>query len=483
MPDLVTNGGGKQTQPVYLPSVTDPNGSDGRHPGRRRGRSERDALALVLRLVRSRDGATRQELEILSGLSRAVVADRLTLLLELGLVEEGDLRASTGGRSPRLVHFRSKAGYLLAGAIGSTTLGVGFSDLSGRLLAEHHEARDAALGPDRVVDRIATLFEWLLEEHPAARELWGIGLALPGAVRLPNGRLSAHGAQQLVPGWQDFPVTERLSQRLGSPVYVDNEVHLMALGELHAGRGSVGDDLLFVKVGTGIGAALCSGGAVHRGAHGFAGDIGHLVVSDESGTICRCGNTGCLEALAGGAAIAREASAAARDGRSAMLADVLADREITAADVGTAAHRGDPYSIELLANAGQQVGGVVAALVNGYNPSLVVVGGGLAQAGEVLLAAIRDAIFRRSRSLATQSVQVVRAEMGKTATLVGASLSVADELFSWEYLRQWIDHGSPVAAVRDVDHAYDHARPTGIDGRTPGSIERLGSFGPVGGSR
>jgi glucokinase-like ROK family protein len=455
-----------------------------RQVARRRARGERDALALVLRLVRSGRAATRQEIESLSGLSRAVVADRIGSLLERGLLVEGELRASTGGRAPRQVHFHSNAGYLLSGSIGSTTLGVGLADLSGRLLAEHHEARDETLGPDRVLERVTTLFEWLLQEHPQAREVWGIGLAVPGPVRLPGGRLSAQGAEPLVPGWDGYPVAGMLSERLGSPVYVDSEVHLMALGELHAGRGLGGDDLLFVKLGTGIGAALCANGQVHRGAHGYAGDIGHLVVTDESPTICRCGNTGCLEALAGGAAIAREAGAAARAGRSAMLADVLASgREISAADVGTAAHRGDPYSIELLAGCGHLVGTVLAALVNGYNPSLVVVGGGVAQAGEVLLAAIRDAIHRRSRSLASQQVQVVRAEMGKTATLVGGSLAVADELFSWEYLRQWIDQGAPTRIRTNVEDEPTHNLANDASPGSAGTRTRSRSSQPVGSQR
>lgn len=453
-----------------------------RQGGRRRARGERDALALVLRLVRSGGASTRQEIETLSGLSRAVVADRIGSLLGRGLLEEGELRASTGGRSPRQVHFRSTAGYLLAGAVGTTTLGVGLTDLSGRLLAEHHEPRDATLGPQRVLDRVATLFEWLLEEHPQAQDVWGVGLALPGPVRLPGGRLSARSAEQQVPGWQDHPVAQRLAERLGISVYLDNEVHLMALGELHAGRGVGGDDLLFVKLGTGIGAALCTGGQVHRGANGYAGDIGHLVVSMDSGTICRCGNTGCLEALAGGAAIAREATAAAGGGRSSILADVLTARgNVTAVDVGTAAHRGDPFSIELLAHCGRLVGGVLATLVNGNNPSLVVVGGGVAQAGEVLLAAIRDAIYRGSRSLATQNVQVVRAEMGKTATLVGASLAVSDELFSWEYLRQWIDHGAPTRVSVSVEGHRTRSGSNRSRAETPELAAPAGSSAAEGG--
>ena len=247
-----------------------------------------------------------------------------------------------------------------------------------------------------------------------------------------------------MPGWREYPVARHLGSRFGAPVWMDNEVHLMTLGEFHAGRGVGTSDLLFVKIGTGISAGLCSNGRVHRGAHGFAGDIGHVAVADDASVLCRCGNTGCLEALAGGSAIAREAHEAATSGRSPYLAEVLAGgRQISATHVGMAANRGDPFSIELLSRSGRLVGETLATLVNAYNPSMVVVGGGVAQAGEILISAMREALYRRSRSLTTQSLQIVRAEMGRTAGLVGAALAVADELFAPEYLRSWIDQGSP----------------------------------------
>ena len=415
----------------------------GRRAGRR-GRFERDSLAQVLTLVRSERAVTRQEIEATSGFGRAVVADRITTLMARGLVEDGELGVSTGGRAPRHVRFRATAGHMLVGSQGTTTLGVGLVDLSGRLLVEHHEPSDVTLGAERALDRVAALFDWMLEEHPEARDIWGIGLAVPGLVELPNGRLGARAALHLMPGWQDYPIVRQLSGRFGAPVFVDNEVHLMALGELHAGRGSGASDLLFVKIGTGISAGLCSNGKVHRGAHGFAGDIGHVAVLDDVKVICRCGNTGCLEALVGGAALAREAQLAAADGRSRYLADVLeAGLPITATQVGMAANRGDRFSIELLARCGRLVGETLATLVNAYNPSMVVVGGGVSQAGEILIAAIREALYRRSRSLATQNLQIVRAEMGRTAGLVGAALAVVDELFAVDYLKSWIDHGSP----------------------------------------
>lgn len=416
----------------------------GRRGTGRRVRFERESLAQVVGLVRSGRAVTRLKIEAMSGLGRAVVADRLTTLVARGLIEEGELGASTGGRAPRHVRFRATAGHLLVASVGTTTLGVGLADLVGRLLVEHHEAADATLGAENTVARVEALFEWMLEEHPEARDIWGIGLAVPGLVELPGGRLTTRATLRRMPGWSEYPVARRLGGRFGAPVWMDNEVHLMTLGEFHAGRGMGTSDLLFVKIGTGISAGLCSNGRVHRGADGFAGDIGHVAVADDSSVLCRCGNTDCLEALAGGAALAREASEAAASGRSPYLADVLADgRQITATHVGMAANRGDPASIELLSRSGRLVGETLATLVNAYNPSMVIVGGGVAQAGEILLSAIREALYRRSRSLTTQSLQIVRAELGRTAGLVGAALAVVDELFDPEYLRTWIDHGSP----------------------------------------
>ena len=414
----------------------------------RRVRFEREGLVRVLGLVRSGKVATRQELEAVSGLGRAVVADRVATLMARGLIEDGDLGTSTGGRAPRHVRFRATAGHLLVASLGSTTLGVGLADLSGNLLVEHHEPADAALGAEKTLDRVDALFDWMLEEHPDARDTWGIGLAVPGLVELPGGKMSSKVTLHRMPGWRDYPVARHLGGRHGVPVWMDNEVHLMTLGEYHAGRGVGESDLLFVKIGTGISAGLCSNGRVHRGAHGFAGDIGHVAVADDASVICRCGNTGCLEALAGGTAIAREAQEAAAAGRSPYLAEVLAGgQQVTATHVGMAANRGDPFSIELLSRSGRLVGETLATLVNAYNPSMVIVGGGVAQAGEILISAVREALYRRSRSLTTQSLQIVRAEMGRTAGLVGAALAVVDELFAPDYLRTWIDHGSPAHHV------------------------------------
>ena len=307
------------------------------------------------------------------------------------------------------------------------------------------------MGAERSIGRIEALFDWILGEHAGARDVWGIGLSIPGPVEHANGRLASKPVLHL-PGWQDFPVREQLTGRYGARVWIDSEVHLMALGELRAGRGVGSDDLLFVKVGTEISAGLCSSGRVHRGAHGYAGDIGHISVMDDSAVICRCGNTGCLEALAGGGAIAvRPRLPPTTAGASTWRRKAAGGSAITAADVGMGAHRGDPFCVELLSHAGGLIGGTLAAVVNAYNPSFIVVGGGVAQAGEILLAAMREALYRRSRSLATQNLQIVRSEMGKTAGLVGAALAVIDELFVPETVRGWIEQGSPTRRAESIE--------------------------------
>ncbi len=234
-----------------------------------------------------------------------------------------------------------------------------------------------------------------------------------------------------MPGWDCYPVGQRLSRHPQAPAWVDNDVNLMALGELRAGLARDQTDVVYIKIGSGIGAGLISAGQLHRGAQGAAGDVGHVAVADDTSVICRCGNTGCLEAIAGGAAIARDAAAAARGGRSTFLAGRLTEREaITVRDVIEAAGHGDIVAVELLNRSGNLVGRMLAALVSFYNPSLVIIGGGVAAAGDMFLATIRQSVYRRSLPLATRDLLVVRSSNIETIGLLGAAFVVLDELFS-----------------------------------------------------
>jgi predicted NBD/HSP70 family sugar kinase len=225
-------------------------------------------------------------------------------------------------------------------------------------------------------------------------------------------------------------VREALSQELGCPVMVDNDVNLMAMGEQHAGVARSVNDFLCIKIGTGIGCGIVVGGHVHRGVTGSAGDIGHIQAVPD-GRPCACGNRGCLEAHFSGAALARDALEAAQQGLSAQLADRLeANGTLTAVDVATAAAAGDATSLDLIREGGTRTGQVIAGLVSFFNPGLVVIGGGVTGAGHTLLAAIRTQVYRQSLPLATGNLPIVLGELGQNAGVIGAARLISDHLFA-----------------------------------------------------
>lgn len=399
-----------------------------------------DALALVLDDIRQSGSLSRPDLVARTGLSRGAVAQRITELLDAGLVVEAKTGPSTGGRPPRRISFRADAGHLLVADLGATSIDVAVTDLDGRILGHRDEPADVSAGPERCLARIEELFD---ELAPAIRDLpprlLGIGIGVPGPVEFRSGRPVS---PPIMPGWDDYPVRERLAERHGAPVWVDNDVNILALGEWRSGIAVGHDNVVVVKIGTGIGAGIISNGRIHRGTQGAAGDVGHIQVVDSASVVCRCGKVGCLEALAGGAALARDGEAVARSGRSDRLRVALDQHgRVTAEDVARAASFGDPVAVGLLQSAGHRVGLVLASVVNFFNPSLVVVGGGVAQSGDQLLAAIRETVYRRSLPLATRDLVVQRSSLGALAGVVGASAMVLEQLFSRDSLARWVSHG------------------------------------------
>jgi glucokinase-like ROK family protein len=401
-----------------------------------------DDLIRVLKLVRSGQANTRPELGRSSGLGRSVISQRVADLIHSGLAREGCLGPSTGGRAPREVLFCPEAGLLLAAELGATSVNVGLADLAGHIIEHHEEPCDIADGPDVILGRIENLFDQFIDAWPGGRtSIWGVGMGVPGPVEFATGRPVS---PPIMPGWDGHDIRGRFSIRYNAPVWVDNEVNLMALGELRSGMGQTERDLLYLKVGTGIGAGLISGGQLHRGAQGCAGDVGHVSVGEGEAVVCRCGNTGCLEALAGGAALARDAAAVAESGESAYLRDLAATgHALTARDVSDGAAHGDATCRQLLIRSGTLIGQTLAQLVNFFNPSLIVIGGGVAQAGDVFLAAIRQSVYGRSLPLATRDLRITRSPLSTSAGLSGAAAVAIDELFQPDRVAQWIGQRSP----------------------------------------
>jgi glucokinase-like ROK family protein len=408
-----------------------------------------DALVSILDEIRQARSRSRAELVARTGLSRGVVAQRVAELIELGLVVDDELGPSTGGRPPRQMSFRADAGHVLVADLGATSIDVAVTDLEGRILGHRDEPADIAAGPEACLQRVDELFaELATATRDLPGRLWGIGIGVPGPVEFRNGRPVS---PPIMPGWDDYPVRERFVARYSAPVWVDNDVNVLALGEWRAGIAVGHENVIVVKIGTGIGAGIISNGRIHRGAQGSAGDVGHIQVVDDTSIICRCGNVGCLEALAGGAAIGRDGEAAAREGRSERLVTALDQHgRVTATDVARAASFGDPVSVALLQSAGRRVGLMLASVVNLFNPSLVVVGGGVAQSGDQLLAAIRETVYRRSLPLATRELIIHRSSLGALAGVIGASSMVVEQLFSREAMARLVSLGGPDRALDEV---------------------------------
>lgn len=368
----------------------------------------------LFQLLRDGQARTRAELAITTGLARSTVASRIDALMHSGLVGPAGEASSSGGRPPSRFAFNPAARVVLAVDVGATHVIVAVTDLGRTVLAERRLAQEVAEGPDVVLGKVvAAGREVLAEAGRSLEDLAGIGIGLPGPVEHDTGRPIK---PPIMPGWDGFDVVRYMQRSLPVPVLVDNDVNIMALGERTA-YWPDHDNLLFIKIATGIGAGIISSGELQRGANGTAGDLGHVRVPRGDDVLCRCGNTGCLEALASGPAVARELQA---QGLKAS----------NGGDVLRLVAEGNLQAIQALRQAGRDVGDVLATVVNLLNPSMIVIGGSVGEAGEHLVAGIREVVYRRSLPLATSHLRIGISLAGDRAAILGASQMVTQHVLS-----------------------------------------------------
>jgi predicted NBD/HSP70 family sugar kinase len=361
-------------------------------------------------------GATRRsQLATATGLSRAAVAQRVDLLIDRGLLVETGTVATDRGRPPLTLQLASHAAVVCAVDLGATHSTVAVAELGGTVLAEATDDLDINDGPEAVLTGLHAQLGRLLAAagHPAGH-VRAISIGVPGPVEASTGTVVR---PPIMRGWDGTRVPGFFAGRYDAPVLVDNDVNMMALGEY--GHRPATAHLLYVKVGTGIGCGIVSGGVVHRGASGAAGDIGHIPVPGHDHVPCHCGNTGCVEAVASGAAIAatlREAGLPAAH----------------AADVVRLVAAGDPLARRHVRLAAQRIGEVLASLVSFYNPDTIVLGGSIASLHDDLLADIRAAVYRRALPLATRTVAIETTVLGRRAGIEGARRLAVQHLLSPE---------------------------------------------------
>ncbi|PPG92777.1 MULTISPECIES: ROK family protein [unclassified Rathayibacter] len=404
------------------------------------------SLLAIVDLVRTGAARTKPELGRATGLGRGVITQRLDQATEMGYLEESTFGPSSGGRAPRTLRFRAERGLILVCAAGGLHLRVGIADLDGVVLARAHRDWDISSGPEATIAAGTAMLDALLAERDDDVPVWGVGVGLPGPVEFDSGRPVA---PPIMPGWNGYDVRTPFVDHYGAPVWVDNDSNLLALSERRRQRWGARADLIYFKVGTGIGAALLTRGVLHRGASGAAGDIGHVRVTD--GThLCRCGKVGCLEAEAGGWALVRDARAAVAEGRSDALAARLEESgDITPVDISIAAQNGDPVSIELIRLSARLAGESIATLVNVFNPTAIVLGGAVAASGEMFLAGVRQRVYELSLPLATRDLQMVRSIGDEDEPLTGGAEMVREQLFDVSFPR-WIADGRPSVEAMSV---------------------------------
>lgn len=395
------------------------------------------SLLRIVNLVRTGEATTRPEIGRLTGLGRGVVAQRIDQAIEMGYLEDGEFGPSSGGRAPRTLRFRSDRGRLVICALGAMHLRVGIAALDGDIIDQVHRHWDISRGPAETLDTALEMIDEILARQPEV-EVWAVAVGVPGPVDFASGRPVA---PPIMPGWNGFDVRRRFEQRFDAPVWVDNDVNLLALSE-RARRQDDAADLIFCKIGTGIGAGLLSHGRIHRGANGAAGDIGHVRVRD-SDAQCRCGKLGCLEAEAGGWALVRDAEIALAEGAGGYLArHVEEGGVVTPEAIALAAMDGDALAISLVQRSARLIGESIAALVNMFNPGVIVVGGAVSSAGEIFLAEVRQRIYELSLPLATRDLSTVRSVGDEKEPLRGGAEMLREQLFDVTFPR-WFADGKP----------------------------------------
>lgn len=374
-------------------------------------------------ISRSDQGMTRAELSRFTGFSKSTISKHVDTLLASGYITEVYENKKTS-----YLTLNEDCGYVVAVDLGATSLKIAVCNIKGEpMLVDVAEDIVVNVPPTDILERVVKTANSMIEKLGLERDkIIGVGMGVPAPIEYSTGKPVCPPIMKM---WDDFPVKEYLSQAFKTRAYVDNDVNIMALEERWKGDGRSDDNFLFIKLGTGIGCGIIINGNIYRGSNGCAGDVGHVSVEGFN-HLCYCGNIGCLEKLAGGAAIAESARGMAQTGKSPYLSQLMNKGEtITCRSVNDAINNLDEACIEYIRSVGRYIGEVVAKLVIFYNPTKVIFGGGITNFGDVLLTPVREVVFGRSTALATRNLQILKSRLGDNIGVVGAAILVREELF------------------------------------------------------
>ena len=368
----------------------------------------------VFGLIRAGAVTTRAEVGRVTGLSRTAVAARVSALQASGLVVEPAEAPSTGGRPPARLAFNADAGVVLAAAIGRSRTQLGVCNLAGEVLTMADVDQEIGIGPHELMPDIAKRLEALLDESGRRHgEVMGVGLSIPGTADTTRG---CSLDSPTMSGWDGVPLAPYLGDLTKAPVRLDNDANVIVLAERRGQRDRF-DDMLLIKASTGLGAGIVCGGELQRGAVGGAGEFGHTKIPAAAGIVCRCGDTGCLEAIAGGWALVRVMQ---QQGRGVGHVRDLVDLAVG----------GDPEARRLIREAGRHIGEVLAGAVNLLNPNALVIAGDMAKAYDILVAGLRETVYGNATALATRELQILPSTHYDQSGVIGCAAMILDSVLS-----------------------------------------------------
>lgn len=363
-------------------------------------------------------GLSRTDLADKMGLTRAAVSLIVNDLLDSQVIQEAESRSAPSGRPPIVLEINPNRGLVGAIDMGATHISIALADFTARIHRESEFSFDIKDGPEICIEKADQKLKDMLSELGLSHsDLSAIGVGVPGPVITEAGIVIA---PPIMPGWDHFPIRETLEKKWNCPITLNNDAELGALGEWAYGAGRGEKNIAYIKIGSGVGAGLVLNQQIYGGTTGAAGEIGHLTI-DESGPLCNCGNHGCLEAFAGGHAIAQQGQLLAKSGKRTLLSNTPTEK-ITALKVSEAARHGDLHAQEILRRAGTSIGIAIAGLINLFNPSVVIIGGGVAQIGDTLTNPIRQAVRERAMRASEQSVRITTGMLGRRSLLIGATV-------------------------------------------------------------
>ncbi len=376
--------------------------------------------AQIIQHLRVAGQLSRTELAKMVGYSRASMTGFINELLASDIIREVGEGESQGGRRSLMLSINGDYGFIAGYDIGATHIELALANFRGDIVEHSSEPADVRNNAEVVLGRCSEIIQQMLERQGGnPDQVVAVGVGVPGPVEFSKGILIA---PPLMPTWENFPIKNFVAETFpNATVVVDNDVNIMALGELQAGGGKDLTNFIWVKIGTGIGSGIIASGEIYRGASGVAGNIGHIE-AEHNGTMCRCGNRGCLEAVAAGPPIAEHGKEAAEAGRSLFLATRLKNNKgrISSVDVGDAAASGDTAAIEIIRDSGKRIGLVLAGLVEFFNPEVIFIGGKVSKIGFTLLSSIRQAVLQRANPLSTRDLHIEYSQLGDMAGVIGA---------------------------------------------------------------